>query len=436
MANTFPGSKVLNSLTGTELVEVATSGSLACLATTQTIANLAAGSSGVTIGTTTITSGTTTRVLYDNAGVVGEYTISGSGNVAMTTSPTFSTSLTVSSGALITSGNLSSAAWTTSGIRQQFGAASYTDTSSSGTVAAAYTDLHGASTILASSATTYTQYYGAFFKAPVASTNVTMTNKSALGADTVSIGGAAQSTYALAVTGNTQLGTTGSHTTIFGNATGVPFAAFDANTAGTPSVLFRASASVQGMWMTGGGFGMGSAVNAPDTYMTRSSAGKFAIGAAGTTGDTTGRLGLAWLNWSGQSKVATQFDKTSDTTLANVTGLSAAVTAAKAYSFTAQLYTASNVAGGVKVAIGGTATATAITYDTLITDAGATTQPARAAALGTAGGVTAVTAALVTINGTITVNGGGTLTVQFAQNASNGTASSVLVGSTFIVQEF
>lgn len=48
----------------------------------------------LTIGTTTIASGTTTRVLYDNAGVVGEYTISGTGSVAMTTSPTFTTDLT------------------------------------------------------------------------------------------------------------------------------------------------------------------------------------------------------------------------------------------------------------------------------------------------------------------------------------------------------
>lgn len=47
------------------------------------------GSSGITVGTTTITSGTTTRVLYDNSGIVGEYAVSGTGNVAMTTSPTF-----------------------------------------------------------------------------------------------------------------------------------------------------------------------------------------------------------------------------------------------------------------------------------------------------------------------------------------------------------
>jgi hypothetical protein len=51
------------------------------------------GSSGValTVGTTTIASGTTTKVLFDNAGVLGEYTISGSGSVAMTTSPVFTT---------------------------------------------------------------------------------------------------------------------------------------------------------------------------------------------------------------------------------------------------------------------------------------------------------------------------------------------------------
>jgi hypothetical protein len=45
----------------------------------------------LTVGTSTITGGTTTRVLFDNAGVVGEYVISGSGNVAMTTSPVFTT---------------------------------------------------------------------------------------------------------------------------------------------------------------------------------------------------------------------------------------------------------------------------------------------------------------------------------------------------------
>lgn len=49
------------------------------------------GGGGLTVGTSTITSGTNTKVLYNNSGVLGEYTVSGSGNVAMTTSPTFTT---------------------------------------------------------------------------------------------------------------------------------------------------------------------------------------------------------------------------------------------------------------------------------------------------------------------------------------------------------
>lgn len=62
---------------------------------------ITAASSGVapsatlTVGTTTITSGTSTRILYDNAGVLGEYTLTGSGTVvAMQTAPTFVTSIT------------------------------------------------------------------------------------------------------------------------------------------------------------------------------------------------------------------------------------------------------------------------------------------------------------------------------------------------------
>jgi hypothetical protein len=51
--------------------------------------------SGITIGTTAITSGSSGRILYDNAGVVGEMTTSGSGTVvALATTPTFTTNIT------------------------------------------------------------------------------------------------------------------------------------------------------------------------------------------------------------------------------------------------------------------------------------------------------------------------------------------------------
>ena len=51
---------------------------------------------GLTVGTTGITSGTNTRILYNNAGVLGEYLVTGTGTTAvLSTSPTISTSLTV-----------------------------------------------------------------------------------------------------------------------------------------------------------------------------------------------------------------------------------------------------------------------------------------------------------------------------------------------------
>jgi len=56
------------------------------------------GSGGLTVGTTTITSGTSTRILYDNAGTLGEYTITGSGTVvAMASAPVFATTVTATS---------------------------------------------------------------------------------------------------------------------------------------------------------------------------------------------------------------------------------------------------------------------------------------------------------------------------------------------------
>lgn len=45
----------------------------------------------LTVGTTTIASGTNFRVLMDNSGVLGEYATTGTGTVAMSTSPTFIT---------------------------------------------------------------------------------------------------------------------------------------------------------------------------------------------------------------------------------------------------------------------------------------------------------------------------------------------------------
>jgi hypothetical protein len=70
-----------------------------------TTLNATGGSGGtnIDIGSTVITNGTSGRVLYDNAGVAGEYPVSGSGSVAMTNSPAFTTpNLGVPSAATLT----------------------------------------------------------------------------------------------------------------------------------------------------------------------------------------------------------------------------------------------------------------------------------------------------------------------------------------------
>lgn len=118
--------------------------------------------------------GSDTQLQYNNSG-------SFAGATGLTTN---GTNLTITSGNLTMTGNISSAAWTTNGIRYKGVAATFTDTSTaaSGTVATAYTNVYGGNTIAATnSSVTYTDYYTTFINGPTAGTNVTLTNKWALG---------------------------------------------------------------------------------------------------------------------------------------------------------------------------------------------------------------------------------------------------------------
>ena len=166
-----------------------------------------------------------------------------------------------------------------------------------------------------------------------------------------------------------------------------------------------------------------------DTGINRQAAKVVSASSGGTNID-------GWFVDAGTSRVSTQFDKT-NTTLADVSGLSANVIAGRTYSFDAVLFLTMDATGLGKAAIGGTATATNIVFD------GWCSRTAQSSILsvGFVNSMGTATTAFgtntiktVTLRGTITVNTGGTLTVQFAESSASGT-SSVLVGSTFTVRD-
>jgi len=133
------------------------------------------------------------------------------------------------------------------------------------------------------------------------------------------------------------------------------------------------------------------------------------------------------------SYVSSNFSKTSDTTLANITGLTFTTVSGGKYRFRANLFLSCGSSGGAKVAISGTNTATKIQYLTSLRTTTAWAGKVNTALNGDYGTTAAHVMAI--IDGYIDVSEGGTLTVQFAQNASNGTPSNVLEGSWFEVDK-
>lgn len=86
-ANLIPSGTILNAQLANSSTTV--NGQSCVLGSTCTISSAAA---SIAVGTTSVTSGTATRILYDNSGLLGEYTISGSGTaVAMAAGATLTT---------------------------------------------------------------------------------------------------------------------------------------------------------------------------------------------------------------------------------------------------------------------------------------------------------------------------------------------------------
>lgn len=156
----------------------------------------------------------------------------------------------------------------------------------------------------------------------------------------------------------------------------------------------------------------------------------------GTTSPNTTLDVAGYIETIGQSRVSSDFTQTSNATLSAITGLSATLTAGKTYAFEILLYTTES-AGGVQVDLnGGTATATSIVGECLLFDNKGINAETRIAALNTnLCNSLFPTSGYIQINGTITVNAGGTFIPEFAQSTSSGSSSVVKAGSRMILQQ-
>lgn len=125
-------------------------------------------------------------------------------------------------------------------------------------------------------------------------------------------------------------------------------------------------------------------------------------------------------------------NKTSDTVLATPAGLTTvSLNAAATYSCAGHLFVTSGAAGGIHVATAaaGGLTATAFRFGARAWNGTTLVSQSTSTTLG--GGLinNAAVYTDVDIYGSITVNAAGTMSIQFAQNTSNATTSSVFQGS-------
>jgi hypothetical protein len=143
-----------------------------------------------------------------------------------------------------------------------------------------------------------------------------------------------------------------------------------------------------------------------------------------------------YLHWDGQLRVTSDFSKTSSTALSDVTGLSITLLSGHTYTFEGRLMMTCAAAGGVKVGVAGTISLTDFILDGFLADDAGVLKALRASTL-TYFSSSAVTGTepLAVFFGTMTVATGGTFKVQFAQAASNGTASVIKRGSSLTIHD-
>lgn len=135
-------------------------------------------------------------------------------------------------------------------------------------------------------------------------------------------------------------------------------------------------------------------------------------------------------NFEGSGVLAASVSATSNITLAAITGLpSFNLFAGGSYIFDLYISVTNNASGGLKLAFGGTATASVFSADTWAYNT--TTLAAQGVITSLASSLVAYTGSVTTLNITGSINclASGTFFLQFAQNASFATATTINAGS-------
>lgn len=147
------------------------------------------------------------------------------------------------------------------------------------------------------------------------------------------------------------------------------------------------------------------------------------------TGFITRGFGNSRIIEAGVSVV--QLDVTSSTTLTNIAGLAHVLQSGCKYIFEGHITGTAGASGGAKVAIAtdGSLTATQFTMTAMNFNGTTLNAQTTVTTLGSAAGGANAIITDVFVYGSIVVNKGGVCRLQLAQNTSNGTATSALVGS-------
>ena len=220
---------------------------------------------------------------------------------------------------------------------------------------------------------------------------------------------------------------------------GLPFVSAGSTSAPTWTAI--ATSAVSGIFGLASG-GIGTTTLAVDGVVIGNDGNALQVVAATTAGYVLTSQGSASVPaWSTPAiqvaRLSANMAFTSQTALQNLTGLTVNLATGGTYSFMAKVLLASGgTSGGCRAAIGGTITTTNILYDGYIVDTNAIKGFAQGSTLGAtvANSTTTIDTPSIKIDGTVTVNNGGTLLVQFAQQTTNATAAIAARGSFLMVQ--